>query len=322
MYLLMLLATFMSAIYGYNLSARPDYDRDIPRKRAMAVLYRFSMHHNYARDLVNKIYGNDNCCQVPAHAQPGDMLYAFDEDVDGVTMVYDGLYDEDDEENTYILGGSEAELPLMELGRRLYPSNEMVTKVICTDKSLACLDGDGKPESDDGLEYVCQSATIADDVYTDDENEAFKAVQMCESMLDNGVPLDSCCKYPGVKKYLVSYKVVDARWVDRQSGQLNFDFWRALEQRTYVENTGIITKESGLSNGNVWLFRGKMNFPPSFEKQKATWKKLHPDTDFPVLEKIRTSWELPIAIFDGNFFTDKNGNNMCDNGCVFRIRGF
>lgn len=45
MYLMMLLATFLSAIYGYNLSARSDYDRDIAKKKAMAVIYKFNHQH-------------------------------------------------------------------------------------------------------------------------------------------------------------------------------------------------------------------------------------------------------------------------------------
>lgn len=45
MYLMMLLATFMSAIYGYNLSVRSDYDRDIAKKKAMAVIYKFNHQH-------------------------------------------------------------------------------------------------------------------------------------------------------------------------------------------------------------------------------------------------------------------------------------
>lgn len=308
MYLLMLLATFMSAIYGYNLSARPDYDRDIPRKKAMAILYRFNMQHNYATKLAYKIYRNEEEGLVPSHMQPQDLLYADDSDSEDVTMVYNGLYDD---EHSYTLGGDNPDLPLMELGRRLYPSNEMVTKIICVDKSLSCLDGDG--EDSDGLEFICKSAMNID--------EPFKKVEYCESDIDStgGFATNSCCRKAGVKRYIASYKVVDARWIDRQSGQLNFDFWRALEERPYSENMGIITKES---NGK-WLFRGKMNFTPSYEKAKVSWSYNHSsDEDFPLSEKVRTSWELPDAIFDANFFNDKNGNKICDDGCVFKIKGF
>ena len=294
----------MSAIYGYNLSARPDYDRDIPRKRAMAVLYRFSMQHNYARSLLAKIYNDNDDFDVPVDVQPGDLLYADDDDDVGVTMMYDGVYDD----KKYILGGDDADWALMELGRRLYPSDEMVTKAICVDKGLFCIDGDG--EDGGVLEAVCKSAFNTDDPY--------KKVALCESEVVDGYAINSCCNSRGAKKYVISYKVVDARWVDRQTGQLNYDFWRALAERPYADNIGIITKQ----NNGKWLFRGKMNFLPSYEKQKYTWGVTHPDEDFPLKEKVRTEWELPEAIFNANFFVDKENNNMCNQGCVFKIKSF
>lgn len=59
MYLLMLLATFMASIYGYNLSARPDYDRDIAKKKAASIIFKFGYQFKAVRMvIVDIINGN------------------------------------------------------------------------------------------------------------------------------------------------------------------------------------------------------------------------------------------------------------------------
>ena len=92
MYLVVILATFMSAIYGYNLSARPDYDRDIPRKKAMAVISRFVFQHSFAADLLRRVKNKDEPGhEEPLYILPGDVLHAdtADNAESNYTMVYD-----------------------------------------------------------------------------------------------------------------------------------------------------------------------------------------------------------------------------------------
>ena len=71
MYLLMLLATYMSAIYGYNLSIRPDYDRDVAHKKAAAVVYKFIYQHNAAKKIVLAVQREEYTATIP-WVQPDD----------------------------------------------------------------------------------------------------------------------------------------------------------------------------------------------------------------------------------------------------------
>lgn len=292
MYLLMLLATFLSAIYGYNLSARPDYDRDIPRKKAMAVLYRFSRHHYYAHRLAARI--DSDTTIAPAYVLPGDIMYARGE----AEMTYDGV---SDTPVHYNMDG------YMEMGRRLYPKEEMTTKIICLDRPVWCT-------NDDHDDELCIGP---------DGNKG--KARLCESTVDPSNPslvLESCCEEAGARgeRYIVSYRIIDARWTDRVSNAINIDFWRALEGRKALDNIGIITKRED----GKWEFRGKMNFKPSYERELREWET-NEDTKnkvFPLAKRYVTNWILPNSIFDADFFKNYGGNNMCEDGCIFKIKDF
>ena len=75
MYLMMLLATFMSAIYGYNLSVRSDYDRDIAKKKAMAVIYKFNHQHAAVVRAIKHGMNVPNIIDVPLACPEGESCY-------------------------------------------------------------------------------------------------------------------------------------------------------------------------------------------------------------------------------------------------------
>ena len=129
MYLLMLLATFVSAIYGYNLSARVDYDRDIVRKKAMSMLYRFNYQAYVSNKLLFKVDMDKN---VDGHDYslgilPQDAMYA----ASGTELVYEQGADR----QTFVLRGTGEDdshsLHMLPEGRNLYDSDEMVSKIYC-----------------------------------------------------------------------------------------------------------------------------------------------------------------------------------------------
>ena len=292
MYLLMLLATFLSSIYGYNLSARSDYDRDIPRKKAMAVLFRFSRHHAFVHNLAAKV--NADPSEAPSYVLPEDIVYASD--IDNNKLTYKSV----------IAGNFTKDISNeIELGRKLYPKEEMTSKIICLDRHMACTD-------DEHSHDLCIGP---------DGNKG--KARMCEFPTDPADPTiatGSCCHSAKGGRYIVSYRIIDARWTDRVYNSLNFDFWRAIEEREFLDNMGIITK---MDDGK-WRFRGKMNFLPTYEFEKYAWERDESTRvePFPVVKKYRTEWILPDSIFDEDFFKNYAGVNMCDKGCIFTIRPF
>lgn len=310
MYLLMLLATFVSAIYGYNLSARPDYDRDVPRKKAMGLVYKFVFHTQTVSDLMVRMGSQYNT--LPALGfmgiQPNDLIYAdFDtsdgeaKDNKGTSLAYKQgsttryfLLREKDNNNQdnpvfYPVAGVEVR-NWLQTGRILSDGSEMMTKVVC----------------------------LADDAKMSAE------VTQCQSTRDaEGNLTDSCCVGTS-NRFLISYRKFDVRFVNRINLSINMDFWNAINERKYTDNIGVIQWKN-----NKWLFQGRMCFSPVYEEEKRVYEEEHKDDAdpltryFPASMKNQTYWTLPTKIFDGNYFVDKNGHDLCKaSGCLFQIRYF
>jgi len=316
MYLLMLLATFVSAIYGYNLSARADYDRDIAKKKAMAIIYRFIFQDKSTATLLTNI--NHGMYKDTGYGLsfvlPDDRVYA---DYNSSTLT-----DREKETTLFIQqvapgavgkdyfhlraskkkgeeGASyqkKLSADVLEAGKKFYDGSVMVSKALCTDKHLGedgSVDGTGIPAKS------CTPEQVTDPVTGE----------------VTGVTKTCCVKYT----YLVSYRSLDARWVSRIHKGFNMDFMNALSDRNYTDNIGFITYSDG-----QWHFKGKIHFEPVFYKDKSAWEAEHSGTSdyYPIAERNRTTWDLPKAVFDRNYFKDKNNNNMCDEGCLFRIKYF
>ena len=306
MYLLMLLATFMAAIYGYNLSARPEYDRDIVRKRALSVLTRFDEQHRYVEGLVSRIRKHRENHELPLYVLPDDVVTGGDNPNNPnnkYLLIYKQNHELAKEKFEFYqkkIEGESTSGNYMPLGKKLYPADEMATKVVCLKTKLYC---------STGSEFGC------------DGNRA----ETCDILIDASDPSnrqisDTCCKAgasPG-GKYLVTFKAIDAKWLSRITGKISMDFMEALQSREFNQNVGIINWENG-----AWKFQGKLRFLPSYEEAKLKWEAdpAHSDSDyFPSKEKNKTVWILPS--FFGEDFFKVNGEDMCEKGCIFHIEDF
>lgn len=304
MYLLMLLATFMSAIYGYNLSARPEYDRDIVRKKALAVLNRFNEQHRYVEALMARLGDSTVNPGEPQYILPDDVAMGG-KDVDNPNnkylMIYKQNHELANEDYEFYLKKIEGESTSgnhMPMGRKLYPGDEMATKIVCLKTRLYC---------SEGTEYDCDGNVAEScDVPVDESDPANRTIT------------GTCCKSGGASggKYLVTFKTLDAKWLSRISGKTSMDFMEALQSREYIENIGIINWEN-----EAWKFQGKLRFLPSYEEAKLEWEDHHEDHEyFPSNEKNKTDWILP-SFFDEEFFV-VDGINLCEKGCLFHIEEF
>lgn len=302
MYLLMLLATFMASIYGYNLSARPDYDRDIARKKAAAVVYKFLIHHNtlkkYAIDINLGVHVGEGVEWV----LPNDMFYADFEASEA--------QDNEDIHTFFVNGGDKRIIFLrakdkkgsanvggrdyLNAGRQMYNGDEMASKIICLDKPMNETDSKN-----------CTPTTDADGNIT-----------------------NTCCDLAKGGRYLVSYKKLDARWINRITGEVSIDFVNALNKKLYYERLGVIHWGKGAeTNREGWNFKGKINFIPVFADDMEKWDQEHADSgrdSYPVERRNRAYWEMPKWIFDEHFFKDKDGNDLCNKQqpCIFKIESF
>ena len=275
MYLLMLLATFISAIYGYNLSPRADYERDYVRKKAMAMVYKFMYQEDAVRSLMNK--------QILSEAgllQPDKIIYA--DTNNNKKLYYNG-------NNRSYSAADGFNLPL---GRSFYANTEMVSRIICISK-------EGKQLHESGAGN-CTSASGGG---------------------GSGV-IGSCCDSDKANRYLVTYKKIDARFINRVYGGIGVDFYKAIVKRNYTDNIGVITWEDG-----KWHFSGKIYFEPVFAADKEAWDESHKDENgkitefYPEILKQRIKWDMP-SFFSEGYFRDKDSNDMCENGCLFKIRRF
>lgn len=142
MYLLMLLATYMSAIYGYNLSIRPEFDRDVAHKKAAAVAFKFNHQHTTVKNVLVKVWSKSDEFATLLGAQPNDLIFAKD------------TYEENEKNLVLIYkqGGEEIDVPVRERGRLgetisggqnllrpgrlLYDADMMVSKVLCPNQEI------------------------------------------------------------------------------------------------------------------------------------------------------------------------------------------
>ncbi len=283
MYLLMLLATFMSAIYGYNLSIRPDYDRDIPHKKALAVAYKFTHQHRAAKTIaLNAADGGYKDSNGILWLLPGDLIYADKE-----------AANEDKQALIFKQGSDKQSIPvrksaegigsnIMRVGRTLFPEDVMVSQVICPSKEI-------------------------------DEDDVVKA---CTPTTDpSGGVTGTCCG--NAQAYFVSYRILDARWLNRLTNQVNSDFMWAISKRDYAENIGVVAWDS---SKNAWIFTGRIKLYAVYRKDKEEYLDGMPaDTVYPMARTMRTQWVLPKKVFDRNFFVDSKGHNICDSGCLVKI---
>lgn len=302
----MLLATYMSAIYGYNLSARPDYDRDIVRKKAMAVLTRFIAHHSEVTRLVSKINKGDYSDDI-LFILPGDLIYS-DSSISGKGKDVNLVYDQDErtgvEKIFYLRKTSDSEsADIMQMGKRLYGDDEMISKIVCLDRDMSCTD-----DNSEGYEF-CQGP-----------DGEFGKVETCNVATDPSDPgqiVGTCCNSSN-EVFIVSYKKVDAQWLGKITGEVGIDFTNAIKEREFYNNVGVISWKNG-----SWQFRGRMRLLPSYRHAEAEWYKTHAlDDYFPSTMKEKTAWTLPNEVFKRGFFKDKDGNDMCNKGCIFTIKQF
>ncbi len=296
MYLLMLLATFMSAIYGYNLSIRPDYDRDIPHKRALAVQFKFLHQHSAAKKVMLKVMRKEEGFveTFPFGVLPGDLFYTDDdESKDGKQAIYIKQRAEGGSDKSVLVRkslngvGDEEGSNIMRIGQTLYASDVMATQLVCPNKQI----------DEEDVEAECDVEKTED-----------------------GMVTGTCCGKGGGPMYLISYRVLDGRWLNRLTRQVNTDFMWAVSKREYSDNIGVVTWDDRL---NSWVFTGKIKLYVVYRKDKEEFIKEHPNEMYPLSKTNKSEWTMPNKVFKKDFFKYMKGNqlksNLCDNGCIVRI---
>jgi len=178
----------------------------------------------------------------------------------------------------------------LETGRILYDGSMMMSKVLCLTKQMQ--------------EEDTQSCVPT---YADPENPS------------SGV-IGTCCWTS--ENYLISYRKIDSRWINRINEGISLDFMKAIVDRNFSDNIGIIHWD-----GERWFFQGKISLDAAYLMEKKAYEQEHADEEnveerFSDDNRDMASWRMPTYVFDRNFFKDKNGRNMCERGCLFRIRGF
>ena len=349
MYLLILLMTYVSAIYEYNLSVRPDYDRDIARKKASAIFYKFDIQHAKVLSTISfvrsRVDPGDNQVVDPSFPQPNMVFAGSQAECTANTMCNNKKY----HDTTLFFKQGTNYIPV-------YLRPECPLCVFCDGKTNRCMvdnDGDGilespGPSSEDcdyinGSWYQKIMLTNEESLYDETEmaskllcldNKLYEDPHDCESTKDEyGNLIDSCCNGTDAGrayKVLVSYKRVDPRWLNRITNGIAMDFWRAIESRPFYTNIGIVQWDE---DKDKWIFRGKTSLFAAYHEKYDAWKaeeeqKMLEDSTYvekavPKYIKHVTEWELPSNVFDEDFFVDLRGNDMCkENGCIFRLNEF
>ncbi len=329
MYLLMLLAAFISQMYGFNLSARPDYDRDVAIKKAQAVIYKFLFQDNEVKKLLVKVSsGSMDTYGLPYTVLPNDAVYAHFDAVNGAcgsaqgvnykndtTLYYHassdehaaganiphayfmrrtGLCQESEDKN-----GEHDLIDELSIGRQFFTSSRMISRVICVDADLQV------------------SGAKDCELYSIDESTGERVWNMDPS----GTYVKSCCS--SGRRFLLSYMRVDPRWLNRVTQEVSFDLLKAVSLYDYAENIGVITWHNGeTADEKYWLFRGKLHFRPAYIDEQNAWISTHPGMTYPVELTQKSVWKLP-KYFTESYFQGLGGDtNFCKPACLIKIRAF
>ena len=338
MYLLMLLATYLAALYQFNLSARPDYDRDVQLKKAMATVSKFLDQHNAAWSVFKKVSVGDYDGRAPVdhvvYLLPDDLLYVNNEkdlgDNDNINLFYYQKFTNSNEvvylrKTDNSLTPNSYGLDELRFGKKLYDKEEMVSRVICLDNNMYCTGVQEQDTNEDGLPK-----------YDIDHNPVYKyenkgctgIPQMCnitpyKDDSSGGVVFNgTCCNRSDSKGgvYVVSFRKIDIRWFNRATGEIGRDFMKSVEERKFNANVGIVAWNEAL---DTWVFTGKMRFGPAYETEERRWRETH-DIPYPATYTNMTRWVMPKDVFPENFFEieldDGEEINYCENGCLFSIK--
>jgi hypothetical protein len=317
MYLLMMLATFVSAIYGFNLSVRPDYDRDIMRKKAVSMLYRFNYQVHIASRIITKIevYNQLDGENYEFGIQPGDEIYASGD--------AELTYKQGNSEHAFLVQGSDTSeqrsLHLLPEGRVLYDSDEMYSRIYCLPYNAAAKkfydinDYDGHYHAQATEDFDEEGNPIVDAPPHD-------GVQNCVSSVDEEGGLTGSCCRKNSHRYLIAFRKMDARWVNRLTNYVNYDFQRAIIEYPFTENIGYVYRQN-----NQWHFEGRVRLLAAYIDDMRAWAASHQhETNiakrmFPLKMRNKTTWDLPVGFFTDDFFR-VNGEDYCANGCLIKIK--
>lgn len=318
MYLLMLLATFVSAIYGYNLSVRSDYDRDIPVKKAKGIIYKFNFQENMATAFLGRVASARYVDTRALYSVwPDDTVFADSNNTNNedTAFVYalKGNYSTSDNQVFYMRKKNNKGQDnndafsvdaddYLAAGRKFYDGSIMVSRIICLDKPMHKEDA-----------ATCVSAK-------DEDGNDLTLVTDEHGVVSSG----SCC-FGNRYRFLATYRSIDSRWINRVHKGISLDFMKAVVSKSYTDNIGVIHWDD---DKGQWIFQGKINFGPVYAKDMEIYEAAHvndpPETRYyPVYLRNRSVWEMPKRIFDRNFFKDsKKARNICESGCLFKIRYF
>lgn len=325
MYLMMMLATYISMLFEFNLSARPEFNRDIPKKRAMAAVEKFLDHHKAVSSVVLKVQSkeSDHRDFRVLYILPNDLVYVNNDismanNNKNINLYYD-QHENTNSDELFLLrdldnnmeSNGDRSLGYLRLGKTLYNNKEMISKVVCIKNSMNCT---GVEERDEEGKITKNAGCLVGDGLP----------KMCDIPKDgaSGLVEGSCCNKLGSAggSYLVSFKTIDARWMNRITGDISLDFLKAVENRPFNTNVGMIRWDEAKGH---WYFTGKLRFAPAYEGEERKWKEEHFKQAFPSTKQNMLSWELPSGLFDRDFFkVDIDGEEIdyCKNGCLFTIR--
>jgi hypothetical protein len=191
MYLWVILATFLTMLYSFNLSVRADMDRVHAETKASVTIAKLRMQQNALKDAL--------AAQDPHRTGLTAVCYRPG---DGVNVSSSSSSDSSssDSENTEQSCPSGPEIPIADylpMGYRLDTGDSApISKVFCfhdTDR----IDGDpAHPETYD-FDYNCSQSTANDD--------------------------RSCCSDPYTSIYVVTFQPIRSRWINHNTGMPNAD---------------------------------------------------------------------------------------------------
>lgn len=195
MYLWVILATFITLLYSYNLSVRPDMDRVHAETKARVIIDKFMAQHNAFKDYLTSLETSKTGQLTVPYAPGQNINGGNDKDIlSSDCKIYstgqDGYVQEDNKNCEAVIKGY---LPLgYKLKSDPKDSNRIVSEIFCFDH-----DNNGYAEQ----------CNISRDI--------------------NG---GSCCNNNNTEIFIITYQHLPKRWMNKETKTLNADFLGALSK--------------------------------------------------------------------------------------------
>lgn len=212
MYLWVILATFITLLYSYNLSVRPDMDRVYPETRARVVIDKLMAQHNALKDYLTSLETTKTGLSYLPYSQG-----------DGINVTASPG-------SNYLGKGADDNDTMCKVPERTSEVNGIPQINM---KDISC------------REAIFQYLPLGYKIDTSSDEKPISKIYCVNA--DDESQLAGSCNDPNTKIFIISYQTIPSRWLNKKTLTPGADFMGAISKVAgYGRSIGIVENDGGL----------------------------------------------------------------------------